>query len=160
MRIYSRRTLWTASKSIVFEPARLGSLTHLQELSISFENEGLSTQNPVFKLFCQHLLSSALDNASHKLTCLTLTSLPRIDTSILRLIARSFPCLLDLYLSCTERLDFASCCWGCAIDSLECTIHSPIPGIFLDENALAVSEDTECLASCFNIPFRAISPMR
>lgn len=110
-----------------FHSARLAALTHLEKLVVDFATEGLTTQKLALKLIAQ---------ASRKLTNLTLTSLPRIDIPLLRLIADTFPCLVDLHLSCTERLDFH--CWNCYEESLGCTTHSPVPGMFYDTRDMAV----------------------
>ncbi|KAJ6607502.1 hypothetical protein B0H10DRAFT_552166 [Mycena sp. CBHHK59/15] len=126
------RSLRAPSKALTLDPVPLAALTHLQELSIDLEAEGLATQHSILK----HLLSP-ITNASHNLTLLALTSLPRIDIPLLRLIADCFPYLVDLYLSCTERLDF-SCCWNCCGESLGLTIHSPVPDMFSDSTDMAV----------------------
>ncbi|KAJ6581478.1 hypothetical protein B0H19DRAFT_508151 [Mycena capillaripes] len=118
------RSLRASSKTLMnrFHSARLAALTHLEELSIDLATEGLVTQKPFLKI---------IEKASPKLTMLTLTSLPYIDIALLRLIASTFPsCLTDLYLSCTERLEFH--CWDCYAESLGRTIHSPIPDMFSD----------------------------
>ncbi|KAJ7043589.1 hypothetical protein C8F04DRAFT_912922, partial [Mycena alexandri] len=123
------RSLRASSKTLYdrFHSARLAALTHLEELSVDLATEGLNTQKPFLKL---------IDKASHKLTMLTLTSLPCIDIPLLRLIAGTFPYLIDLYLSCTERLEFH--CWSCYEESLSRTIHSPIPDMFFDCRAMAI----------------------
>ncbi|KAF8216464.1 hypothetical protein K438DRAFT_2080870 [Mycena galopus ATCC 62051] len=123
------RSLRASSKTLMgrFHSARLAALTHLEELSVDLATEGLMTQKPFLKL---------IDNASPKLTTLTLTSLPCIDIPLLRLISATFPCLLDLYLSCTERLEFH--CWGCYEESLGRTTHSPIPDMFSDSRSMAI----------------------
>ncbi|KAJ7252787.1 hypothetical protein B0H12DRAFT_611720 [Mycena haematopus] len=117
------RSLRAPSKTLMgrFHSARLAALTHLEELSLDLATEGLITQKPFLKL---------INNASPKLTMLTLSSLPCIDIPLLRLITATFPCLFDLYLSCTERLEFH--CWSCYEESLGRTIHSPIPDMFSD----------------------------
>ncbi|KAJ7504404.1 hypothetical protein B0H11DRAFT_515485 [Mycena galericulata] len=118
------------------QSANLAILTHLQELSIDLQTEGFVTQHPFLKLVCRHLLYFLPDNTPHKLTMLTLTAIPRIDIPLLRLIANSFPCLLDLFLSSTERLDFH--CWSCYEESLGLTAHSPVPDMFSCSRAMAV----------------------
>lgn len=94
--------------------------------------EGLSTQHAIAKGICQPLGTSSY------LTSLTLNSLPRIDTPLLVLLAKTFPSLVNLYLSCTERLE-ERCCWTCFEDSYGITEHSPIPDMFSDAKDLAVS---------------------
>lgn len=133
------RTLWATSQILLTKPCRLSALIRLQELSINFEDEGLSTQQTCIKIFFKDLLlASPSETTFTRLTTLTLTSMPRIDTPLLRLIAESFPCLVDLFVGSAERLDFGHC-WGCFEESLTCTIHSPIPEMFLDARDLAVS---------------------
>lgn len=135
MRAYiNSRSLCASSKILSYKPKALCLLTHLQYLSIDLAQEGLSTQHPRLKI----LFAFLEFGASASLTSLTLSSLPRIDALLLQLIASSFPRLTDLYLSCTERLEF-SCCWTCFEDSLGCTIHSPIPDNYIDVQQLAVS---------------------
>lgn len=130
-----RRSLCASSRILSYKPTRLGYLTNLHTLSIDFAQEGLSTQHPRIKSLIENF---DLASISLKLTSLTLSNLPRIDIVLLRLIAASFPRLTDLYLSCTERLEFG-CCWSCFEDSLGCTIHSPIPDDYLDVSDMAVS---------------------
>ncbi|KAF7370611.1 Deacetylase sirtuin-type domain-containing protein [Mycena sanguinolenta] len=123
------RSLRAPSKTLMgrFHSAQLAALTYLEELFVDLASEGFTTQKHFLKL---------INNASPKLTVLALTSLPCIDIPLLRLIATAFPCLLDLYLSCTERLEFH--CWSCYEESLGRTIHSPIPGIFSDSRGMAI----------------------
>lgn len=128
------RSLCTSSKILSYKPKILVSLTRLQYLSIDLAQEGLSTQHPRLKA----LLGDLETSASTSLISLTLSSLPRIDVLLLKLIAKSFPRLTDLYLSCTERLEF-NCCWSCFEDSLGCTIHSPIPDNYINVVEMAVS---------------------
>jgi hypothetical protein len=128
------RSLCTSSKILSYKPKVLVSLTALQYLSIDLAQEGLSTQHPRLKALLGYLEAGA----STSLITLTLSSLPRIDALLLKLIAMSFPRLTDLYLSCTERLEF-NCCWSCFEDSLGCTIHSPIPNDYIDFAEMAVS---------------------
>ncbi|KAF9460534.1 hypothetical protein BDZ94DRAFT_1283902 [Collybia nuda] len=127
------RSLCASSKILSYNPTRLNYLNNLHTLSIDFAQEGLSTQHPCIKSLLENL---ELASISLKLTSLTLSNLPRIDVVLLKLIARSFPRLMDLYLSCTERLEF-SCCWSCFEDSLGCTIHSPIPDDYFEVSDLA-----------------------
>ncbi|KAJ7091348.1 hypothetical protein B0H15DRAFT_977221, partial [Mycena belliarum] len=136
------RTLRASSKTLTFHSAQLSALNYLQELSVDLSTEGLRSQLPILKRICLALLSccSSVDNinASHTLTILTLTSLPRIDIPLLRLIAESFPRLVDLHLSCTERLDL-HCCWLCYEESLGVTVHSPVPEMFSHSRDMAVA---------------------
>ncbi|KAJ6518788.1 hypothetical protein C8R45DRAFT_779375, partial [Mycena sanguinolenta] len=123
------RSLRAPSKTLMgrFHSARLTALTHLEELSVDLASEGFITQKHFLKL---------IDIASPKLTVFTLTSLPCIDIPLLRLVAATFPCLIDIYLSCTERLEFH--CWSCYEESLGRTTHSPIPDIFSDSRGMAI----------------------
>ncbi|KAL1733324.1 hypothetical protein EV714DRAFT_204807, partial [Schizophyllum commune] len=114
----------------------LSSLTRLHQLTVDFTDEGLSTQHTRLKLIATNLASRPLTATHDRLTALTLTSMPRIDTSMLHLISRCFPMLVDLYISCTERLEDA---WWCFEDSAGCTIHSPIPYVYADETHLATA---------------------
>ncbi|OJT11204.1 hypothetical protein TRAPUB_12248 [Trametes pubescens] len=75
-----------------------------------------------------------------------LTHLPRIDTALLSLIASRFVSLEILELSCTERLD-EQCCWLCFEESSTCTIHSPIPDLFVTEEHLTVCRPIAILPS-------------
>lgn len=114
MHIIAPRSICASSRDLMYAPGKLGSFIRLQTLSLDFYHEGLSTQKT------------------------RILQLPGIDTTTLRLIANAFPELLDLYLSCAERLEY-SCCWYCYEDSLEGTIHSPIPEMFSSATSLAVS---------------------
>ncbi|KNZ77414.1 hypothetical protein J132_05521 [Termitomyces sp. J132] len=109
------KNLYTPSKVLFDKSIRLHWLSHLRSLSIDLTQEGLSTQHPAIV----NIFSSL---APYRL--------------LLGLIAKTFPCLVVLYLSCTERIDF-SCCWACFEDSLGCTLHSPIPDDYLDVKKMA-----------------------
>lgn len=128
------RSLCASSTVLSAEPRRLLSLTRLHQLSVDFSREGLATQHPRIRLIFKQLESSTVGT---NLSSLTLSSLPRIDVHLLRIISASFPSLADLYLSCTERLEVA-CCWICFEDSLSCTLHSPIPDHYLEIEDLTV----------------------
>ncbi|TRM65393.1 hypothetical protein BD626DRAFT_398678 [Schizophyllum amplum] len=131
------RTLSIPSTSIAPSTAiRLSSLTRLRQLSLEFSKEGLSTQHTRLRLIVNNLTARMLNGAYDKLTALTLTSMPRIDVSMLLLISKHFPLLVDLYISCTERLEDA---WWSFVDSASCTIHSPIPHVFADVEHLAIA---------------------
>ncbi|KAL1696692.1 hypothetical protein GGG16DRAFT_42835, partial [Schizophyllum commune] len=131
------RTLTLASTCIAPTNAHaLSSLTRLHQLTVDFTDEGLSTQHTRLRLIATNLASRSLAATHDRLTALTLTSMPRIDTSMLHLISRCFPMLVDLYISCTERLEDA---WWCFEDSAGCTIHSPIPYVYADETHLATA---------------------
>ncbi|KIL65602.1 hypothetical protein M378DRAFT_1038098 [Amanita muscaria Koide BX008] len=128
------KSICASSRDLMYAPGKLGSFIRLQTLSLDFYHEGLSTQKTRILQLCHNLSPAAF----LYLTSLTVTHLPGIDTTTLRLIANAFPELLDLYLSCAERLEY-SCCWYCYEDSLEGTIHSPIPGMFSSATSLAVT---------------------
>ncbi|KAG6861259.1 hypothetical protein C0995_002067 [Termitomyces sp. Mi166 len=128
------RNLYTPSKVLSHKSARLHWLSHLRTLFIDLAQEGLSTQHPTIA----SIFSSLAPCITYpNLSSLTLSSLPRIDCLLLSLIARTFPRLVDLYLSCTERIEF-DCCWACFEDSLGCTLHSPVPDDYLDVIKMAV----------------------
>ena len=129
-RIYALRTL--KSPSSVLARSSFAFLTNLRTLSVDFDDQGLVTQNHVLLRIFHNL------DQIRQLTTLSLTSLPRIDIGLLRLLARTFPALTNLVLSSTERLD-CSCCAHCLLDSASCMIHSPIPDMFAEVSGLAVN---------------------
>lgn len=94
---------------------------------------------------------------SSTLTHLKLTSLTYIDVSLLRLVSSSFPSLLRLHLSCTERI-LHTHCWGCYEESLQCVMHSPIPDVFPTQMDLMVSllADRNCPCAEQEIPVGCI----
>ncbi|KAJ8473046.1 hypothetical protein ONZ45_g2885 [Pleurotus djamor] len=138
----SVRTLKTNSKTLSRTFAWLASFTRLQALQIDLATEGLSTQSQMLRLYCHYLWNPAPTNSTGftsaaQLTALKLTSLARIDLSLLRLLTTTFPALIHLHLSCSERICF-DCCWNCCVDTAECVIHSPIPDMLHDANELAI----------------------
>jgi hypothetical protein len=149
------RILHIRAEVLASTPARLNFLPNLQTLFVDFSLSGVATQQTIvkkiFKNFHTQPVEStipptnfSIDQASiasgpFRLTCLTLTALPFIDNALLTLIAKTFPTLTCLYLSCTDRLDLG-CCWDCFQDSAGCTIGAfPIPDMFADASLLAVS---------------------
>jgi hypothetical protein len=138
--IIAPRSICASSRDILYAPGKLERFISLQTLSLDFYHEGLSTQQTRILQLCRNFNPAAFIY----LKSLTVTHLPRIDTTTLRLIANAFPELLDLYLSCAERLEY-SCCWYCYEDSFEGTIHSPIPEMFSNATSLAVSVKAEGL---------------
>ncbi|KAF8880193.1 hypothetical protein BD779DRAFT_1676064 [Infundibulicybe gibba] len=120
-------SLWAICNIIVQDNA-VDSIDILRSLDVQFAQEGLSTQHARLTLLVKNIIAT-------NLTSLTLSSLPRIDIPLLRLIVKSFPRLVNLHLSCTERLDF-NCCWVCFEDSLGCTIHSPVPDSYANPEDL------------------------
>ncbi|KAK0189224.1 hypothetical protein F5146DRAFT_1205558 [Armillaria mellea] len=131
------RTVHAPSGILSAQPyaSQLRFLTKLEELSINCNHEGLSTYQQRVKLICTNLTSRS---SIISLTTLTLTALPRIEANLLQRIAQSFPCIVNLYLSCTERLNFSHC-WYCLEDSLTCTMHSPVPERYLEVQDLATA---------------------
>ncbi|KAI5984740.1 hypothetical protein EDD15DRAFT_2480018 [Pisolithus albus] len=69
------------------------------------------------------------------LTSLKMTGLSRIDIDLLGTVAKTFPGLTDLHLSCSENLD-TSCCWLCYEESSTAVIHSPIPDHYANVKTL------------------------
>lgn len=132
MRIYALRH--TLSRHIVTIPAVtlkvLNPFHNLRSLSINFEYEGLATQHTYIKLLLN-------PSAPDRLESLTLSSLPRIDIPLLKIISARFPHLRALRLSCTERLH-RSCCWVCFEESASGVVHSPVPDMFATPGDLAV----------------------
>ncbi|KAL6304537.1 hypothetical protein BKA93DRAFT_732830 [Sparassis latifolia] len=124
------RFLECSSKTISIQTENLIEYYNLQAVEIDFSPDGLSTQTNRIQLIFQHLPT--------RLTCLTLTFLPRIDTSLLSLISTNFPALETLELTCTERLD-ETCCWLCYEESFSRTLHSPIPEYYSTVEDLAVA---------------------
>ncbi|KAE9399192.1 hypothetical protein BT96DRAFT_994162 [Gymnopus androsaceus JB14] len=128
------RTLATDTKSVIDKCTRLRFL-RLQELTMFFYKEGLSTQHST----CLRLFSN-LTASSSTLSTLTIDLVPRIDRSLLSLISKTFPCLKILSVSVTGRLTSAAqeCeCWCCFEDVLECSVHSPVPETYSDVSLLA-----------------------
>ncbi|EJF64087.1 hypothetical protein DICSQDRAFT_144783 [Dichomitus squalens LYAD-421 SS1] len=122
------RKMRVAASDVQSNMDALSSFGSLRSLEIDFSSDGLSTQ----KTRCSLLFKSLTAD----LTVLKLTSLPRIDTALLSLVASRFPSLTTLELSSTERLD-KECCWLCFEESSSCTIHSPVPDVFPSIEVLA-----------------------
>ncbi|KAF7308536.1 Deacetylase sirtuin-type domain-containing protein [Mycena chlorophos] len=122
------RCLTTTSNALIgpYQLANLAIFPQLQELALDFASDGLATQKFTLQL---------LDEAPRMLTVLRLSSLPSITLPLLRSVASRFPFLARLHLSATERLEYH--CWDCYEESLGCTIHSPIPGVFSDVEHMA-----------------------
>lgn len=107
----------------------LSKFASLLSLELDFSSDGLSTQRTRCLLVFKGL--------SAGLTMLKLTFLPRVDTTLLSLVAAHFPSLTTLDLSSVERLD-EQCCWLCFQESSSCIVHSPIPDMFPSVDHLAV----------------------
>ncbi|KAH7885790.1 hypothetical protein F5I97DRAFT_2022834 [Phlebopus sp. FC_14] len=100
---------------------------------ISFGTDGRSTQKTrLTRILERHLAAHIMPH----LTSLTLTKLWRIDISLLSMVAKAFPMLKTLHVSCSEHLD-VSCCWVCFEDSSTAVIHSPIPNYFSSASKLS-----------------------
>lgn len=112
-----------------YKMAAVARFTYLRDLTLDFSADGLATQSSR----CGLLFS----NITSDLSSVKLTYLPRIDVTLLSLLAGRFPSLTNLELSCTERLD-EGCCWLCFDESSSCIVHSPIPDYFPSAERLAV----------------------
>jgi hypothetical protein len=66
-----------------------------------------------------------------------MTAVPRLDTHLLKIVAKTFPSLIDLHLSTVEGL-IIECCPNCFQDSLIRSTHSPVPDIYPNVEMLAV----------------------
>lgn len=115
-------------------PKSLMNFTNLRDLHISFDDVNLRGQQKAIQtLITRFSVSSLTLNPERSLKTLILTFLPRIDVPLLRSIASTFPLLVNLALSCTERL------YGWRLEeNWSCTNHSPIPDMFNDAPSLAV----------------------
>ena len=122
--LYASSDVLLSVPSLVFASFRL-----LKDLWIDFRREGLMTQGPV--------LNFLFDIANTNLTSLTMTALPRLDPHLLKIVAQTFPSLIDLHLSTVESLD-TDCCPSCFEDSLTRSSHSPILDIYPNVEMLAV----------------------
>ncbi|KAI0369138.1 hypothetical protein BV20DRAFT_946832, partial [Pilatotrama ljubarskyi] len=122
------RSLDAQTTSFRYKMDGLSQFTSLRALDLDFSGDGLSTQN------CRATL--LFKNMTARLTRMKLTHLPRIDFTLLSLVASRFPSLEALELSCTELLD-TSCCWLCFEESSTCVVHSPIPDAFTTVHSLA-----------------------
>ncbi|TFL05322.1 hypothetical protein BDV98DRAFT_561843 [Pterulicium gracile] len=130
----SVRTITSSAAAFASASASASSLErfdHLTALTICTSSLILSNSSS----FLKNILTT-LPNGNI-LMSITLTSLPVLTPSLLRLIAQSAPRLRYLTLDCAERLDY--CCWACLQDSAECMVHSPIPHMFSDIVSLSTS---------------------
>ena len=129
------RSLFVSSNVLLLEPSLCpASFKLLKDLWIGFRREGLMTQHPVLRFL---FLSTAYTGYFSNLTSLTITALPRLDTNVLKIVAQTFPWLIDLHLSSVENLSI-DCCPSCFEDSLSLWSHSPIPEIYPTVEILAV----------------------
>lgn len=131
----NRRNLYIQSTTLASPVCLIMSFTHLKSLSIDFSVDGMATQRHTIETIFKPLIENPA--SSLRLQSLNLTSLARIDLPLLKNIAKCFPLLDTLRLSCTERL-FLGCCWPCLEDSASSIIHSPIPDMFSSPDSLAV----------------------
>ena len=127
------RSLYTSSDVLLSE-ARLAftSFRLLKDLWIDFRREGLMTQRPIL-----NSLLESITNGFLSLTSLTMTAVPRLDIHLLKIVAQTFPSLIDLHLSTVESL-IIECCPNCFQDSLSRSTHSPVPDIYPNIEMLAV----------------------
>ena len=117
------------SLAMLSDLSYLFHFTNLQHIHIDFSSEGLHTQRT-----CLRKLLKCLPC---ELTSLELSYLPKIDVDLLNRVVKTFPRLIFLKLTCSERL-INDCCWACYEESSSCTIHSPIPDNYIDADHLVV----------------------
>ncbi|KAI0687153.1 hypothetical protein C8T65DRAFT_819090 [Cerioporus squamosus] len=122
------RSLDTYTPFFQYKLDALSCFASLRDLALDLSADGLATQRSRCVLLFQ--------NVTADLCSLKLTYLPRIDVTLLSLLASRFPSLSQLELSCTERLD-EQCCWICYEESSSCVVHSPIPDLFPSAERLA-----------------------
>jgi hypothetical protein len=132
---FGHRSIHASSSVFSFYYHVLMFLSRLNMISIDFFYDGLATQHLAVNLFVRHLAIGARNT----ITSLSLTRLARVDFPLCSLISSTFPYLIELRLSCTERLD-PGCCWECLEESASTMVHSPIPDVCTDIRVLAVSE--------------------
>ncbi|KAF9266793.1 hypothetical protein L218DRAFT_985378, partial [Marasmius fiardii PR-910] len=134
------KSVTTDAGTITSEAPKLSYLVNLRDLDISFTTEGPTTQHTCISIVFKKLLHSS-PNCSSPLTTLSLTSLSRIDISMLRLISTSFPALSRLHLSASDNVDnynLNDICWCCFEELLSCSYYSPVPHMFPTAKDLAV----------------------
>ena len=143
------RNVHAPAETFSTSPMLLYSLPNLKTLAIDFAHAGVATQQALLKKICKFpqpptsnppspMGSPRVPKSLLRATSLTLTALPCIDKALLTLLAKTFPYLTRLDLSCTDRLDLG-CCWDCFQESASCAIGiSPIPDMFADVGHLAV----------------------
>ena len=129
------RSLFASSYVLESDPdLAFTSFMLLKDLWIDFRREGLMTQRPVLNFLFESIANSG---GFSNLTSLTMTAVPRLDAHLLRIVAKTFPFLVDLHLSSVESLNM-DCCPNCFEDSLTISLHSPIPEIYPNVEILAV----------------------
>ncbi|KAF8813015.1 hypothetical protein BYT27DRAFT_7231085 [Phlegmacium glaucopus] len=128
------RSLFASSYVLLSEGSPdFASFRFLKDLWIDFRREGLMTQRPVLNFLFESIANSG---GFSNLTSLTMTAVPRLDAHILKIVAQTFPSLVDLHLSTVESLNI-DCCPSCFEDSLTLSSHSPIPEIYPNVEMLA-----------------------
>lgn len=130
----SFRAFFGSSQVIMRDVRNIGAFANLQTLDICFASEGLKTQDLIITLLFRSFDQSS---ARTNLKSLSFMNVPRIDTKLFGLIAKTFPQLTELELTSTSRID-TDCCLGCLEDSLKCTRFSPIPDHHFNAEILAV----------------------
>lgn len=94
------RSLYASSDVLLSEAhVAFTSFRLLKDLWIDFRREGLMTQRPVL-----NYLLEPVTNGFLTLTSLTMTAVPRLDTHLLKIVAKTFPSLIDLHLSTVDSL--------------------------------------------------------
>ncbi|XP_006462137.1 hypothetical protein AGABI2DRAFT_118999 [Agaricus bisporus var. bisporus H97] len=129
------KAFFGSSQVIMRDVRNIGAFANLQTLDICFASEGLKTQDLIITLLFRSFDQSS---ARTNLKSLSFMNVPRIDTKLFGLIAKTFPRLTELELTSTSRID-TDCCLGCLEDSLECTRFSPIPDHHSNAEILAES---------------------
>lgn len=117
------------STSILSDISHLLHFSNLQHVHVDFSPEGLHTQRTCIRKILKCLPA--------ELTLLELSYLPKLDVDLLHRVAKHFPHLTNLKLTCSERL-INDCCWACYEESSSCTVHSPIPDNHVDVDDLTV----------------------
>jgi hypothetical protein len=126
------RSLYASSDVLLSARLAFTSFRLLKDLWIDFRREGLMTQRPIL-----NSLLGSITNGFLNLTSLTMTAVPRLDIHLLKIVAQTFPSLIDLHLSTVESL-IIECCPNCFQDSLIRSTHSPVPDIYPIVEMLAV----------------------
>ena len=128
------RNLSTTSMALASSRWQPELFPNLCSLHVSLSTVGSLTQNRVVGQILEPLGSLSLS----RMTSLKFTSLWHIDVPLIRMVARLFPMLTTLHLSCSESLD-VSCCWICFEASSLAVTHSPIPNHYVNVSTLTVS---------------------
>lgn len=128
------RNLSTTSAALATSRWQPELFWNLRSLHVSLSTSGSLTQNRVLNQILEPLGSLA----SSRIVSLRLTYLWCIDIPLIKMVARLFPTLTSLHLSCSENLD-VSCCWTCFEDSSLGVTHSPIPNHYVNVWTLTVS---------------------